>query len=71
MISTRKVIMVAGALMALVAGLSWNGGNVITKGAFSEAQARVVAVRNLQRRLRRSSPSDYEEGQHPEKPNLS
>ena len=41
MISTRKVIMVAGALMALVAGLSWNGGNVITKGVFSEAQARV------------------------------
>ena len=41
MISTRKVIMVAAALMALVAGLSWNGGNVITKGVFSEAQARV------------------------------
>ena len=41
MISTRKVIMVAGALMALVAGLSWNGGNVSTKGVFSEAQARV------------------------------
>ena len=38
MISTRKVIMVAAALMALAAGLSWNGGNVITEGVFSEAR---------------------------------
>ena len=41
MIATRKVIMVAAALMALAAGLSWNGGNAITNGVFSEAQARV------------------------------
>jgi hypothetical protein len=41
MISTRKVIMVAAALTALAAGLSWNGGNVITNGVFSEAQARI------------------------------
>ena len=41
MISTREVIMVAAALAALTAGLSWNGGNVITNGVFSEAQARV------------------------------
>ena len=41
MISTREVIMVAAALAALTAGLSWNGGNVITNGVFSEAHARV------------------------------
>jgi hypothetical protein len=41
MISTRKVIMVAAALTALTAGLSWNGGNVITNGVFGEAQARI------------------------------
>jgi hypothetical protein len=41
MIATRKPIMVATALAAFVAGLSWNDGNVVTKGVFSEAQARV------------------------------
>jgi hypothetical protein len=41
MISTRKVIMVAAALTAFVAGLSWNDGNVVTNGVFSEAQARI------------------------------
>jgi hypothetical protein len=41
MISTRKVIMVTAALTALAAGLSWNGGNVVTNGVFSEAQARI------------------------------
>jgi hypothetical protein len=41
MISTRKVIMVAAALTAFAAGLSWNGGNAITNGVFSEAQARI------------------------------
>jgi hypothetical protein len=41
MIATRKLIIVATALTALIAGLSWNGGNVITNGVFSEAQARV------------------------------
>jgi hypothetical protein len=41
MISTRKVTMMAAALTALAAGLCWNGGNVITEGVFSEAQARI------------------------------
>jgi hypothetical protein len=41
MIATRKLIIIATALTALPAGLSWNGGNVITNGVFSEAQARV------------------------------
>jgi hypothetical protein len=41
MIATRKLIIIATALTALTAGLSWNGGNVITNGVFSEAQARV------------------------------
>ena len=41
MIVTRKLIMAAAALAAFVAGLSWNDGNVVTKGVFSEAQARV------------------------------
>jgi hypothetical protein len=41
MISTRKVITVAAALTALAVGLSWNGGNVITEGVLSEAEARV------------------------------
>jgi uncharacterized glyoxalase superfamily protein PhnB len=41
MISTRKVIMMAAGLTALAAGLSWNGGNVMTNGVFSDAQARI------------------------------
>ena len=41
MISMRKVIMVAAALTAFAAGLSWHGGNMVTNGVFSEAQARV------------------------------
>jgi hypothetical protein len=41
MIATRKPIIVAAALAAFVAGLCWNDGKVITKGVFSEAQARV------------------------------
>lgn len=41
MISTRKVITVAAALTAFVAGLSWHDGNVVTNAVFSEAQARI------------------------------
>jgi hypothetical protein len=41
MISTRKVVMVAAALTAFAAGLSWNDKNVVTNGLFSEAEARV------------------------------
>ena len=41
MISMRKFIILAAALTAFAAGLSWNGGNAITKGVFSEAQARI------------------------------
>ena len=41
MISPRKVIMVAAALTAFAAGLSWQGGSIATNGVFSEAQARV------------------------------
>lgn len=41
MISSRKVIMLTAALSAFVAGLSWNGGNAVKNGVFSEAQARV------------------------------
>ncbi len=41
MIATRKLIMAATALTVFAAGLSWNEGNVVTKGVFSEAQARV------------------------------
>lgn len=41
MIATRKLIMVSAALTAFSAGLSWNGGNMVTQGVFSEAQARV------------------------------
>lgn len=41
MISSRKVIMLTGALSAFAAGLSWNGGSVVKNGVFSEAQARV------------------------------
>jgi hypothetical protein len=41
MISSRKVIMLAVILLALAAGLSWNGESVVKHGVFSEAQARV------------------------------
>jgi uncharacterized glyoxalase superfamily protein PhnB len=41
MIATRRLITFAGALTALAAGLSWDGGNVMTNGVFSEAQARI------------------------------
>ena len=41
MIWSRKVFMAAAAIAAFAAGLSFNDGNVVTDGAFSEAQARV------------------------------
>jgi hypothetical protein len=41
MIAARKFIVVAAALTAFVAGLSWHDGKVVTKALFSEAQARV------------------------------
>jgi len=41
MIAIRKLIIVTAALAAFLAGLSWNDRNVVTKGVFSEAQARV------------------------------
>jgi hypothetical protein len=41
MISRRKVIMLAAALAAFAAGLSWNGGNAVRNGVFSKAEARV------------------------------
>jgi hypothetical protein len=39
--TTRKIVMVASALAAFVAGLSWSDGMVATKGFFSEADARI------------------------------
>lgn len=41
MISSRKVIMLTAVLSAFTAGLSWNGGDDVRNGIFSEAQARV------------------------------
>ena len=41
MISSRKVIMLAAALAAFAAGLSSNDGSFVSKGVFSEAQARI------------------------------
>jgi hypothetical protein len=41
MIATRKIIMVAAALTAFAAGLSWHGANIVTNGVFPDAQARV------------------------------
>lgn len=42
MTSPRKTIMLAAAIAALTAGLSWNGtGSVIESGFFPEAQARI------------------------------
>jgi hypothetical protein len=41
MISSRKIVLVAAALAAFTAGLSWNGGNVVGNGVFSEAEARI------------------------------
>jgi hypothetical protein len=42
MISSRKTIMVAAAVAAFAAGLSWNGtSSVVESTFFSEAQARI------------------------------
>jgi hypothetical protein len=41
MISSRRIIILAAAIAALVAGLSWNGASVVNKGFFSEAEARI------------------------------
>jgi hypothetical protein len=42
MISSRKIIMLAAAVGAFAAGLSWNGTRgVVASGFLSEAQARV------------------------------
>ena len=41
MISSRKIVVVAAALVAFAAGLSWSGENVVMNGGFSEAEARV------------------------------
>jgi hypothetical protein len=42
MISSRTVIVLAAAVAALAAGVSWNGTNsLVETGFFSEAQARI------------------------------
>ena len=43
MISSRKAIMLAAAVAAFAAGLSWNGtsSSLVETGFFSEAQARI------------------------------
>ena len=42
MITSRKTIMLAAAVAAFVAGLSWNGSSSVVESAFfSEAQARI------------------------------
>jgi hypothetical protein len=41
MISSRKIFVLAAALAAFAAGLSWNDGSLVSNGVFSEAQARV------------------------------
>jgi hypothetical protein len=42
MTSSRKTMMLAAAIAAFAAGLSWNGnGGVVESGFFSEAQARI------------------------------
>jgi hypothetical protein len=41
MIWSRKVFMAAAAIAAFAAGLSFNDGNVVKDGAFSEARARI------------------------------
>jgi hypothetical protein len=42
MISSRKVIMLAAAVAAFAAGLSWTGtSSLVETGFFSEAQARI------------------------------
>jgi hypothetical protein len=41
MIWSRKVFMLAAALAAFAAGMSWNDGSLLSNGVFSEAQARV------------------------------
>jgi hypothetical protein len=37
----RKIIMLAAALAAFTAGWAWSGGNAITAGIFSRAEARI------------------------------
>jgi hypothetical protein len=41
MIWSRKVFMAAAGIAAFAGGLSFNDGNVVKDGAFSEAQARI------------------------------
>jgi len=42
MISSRQRTMLAAAVFALIAGLSWNGtGSIVQGGFFSEAEARI------------------------------
>jgi hypothetical protein len=41
MIASRKIIMSAAVLAAFTAGLCCNDGNVVSNGAFSEAEARI------------------------------
>jgi hypothetical protein len=41
MISSRKVTMLAAALVTFAAGLSCNDANIVKNGVFSESQARV------------------------------
>lgn len=41
MITSRKIIMSAAVLAAFTAGLCCNDGNVVSNGAFSEAEARI------------------------------
>jgi len=41
MISPRKIIVLAAAVAAFAAGLSWNGSSVVEGGLVSEVQARV------------------------------
>lgn len=41
MIASRKVFILAAAVAAFAAGLSWNDGSLVSNGIFSEAQARV------------------------------
>lgn len=37
----RRMIMVAAVMTASAAGLSWSSGNIVTRGLFSAAEARV------------------------------
>jgi hypothetical protein len=38
---SRKIFMLATALIAFAAGMSWSDGSMVRIGAFSEAQARI------------------------------